>query len=203
MGACMTTELGLPFGLVVPFRFRVRDLPLRDRCSFFVDTVNVGIATAISFELCFLEDLARDELRCRCSEDDDDEEDDTGFESSLDAALAFDIFGGRFLLARTGCSSFRFKWLVGGAIGAHEASDLIGFFIHVAILIASSLLFFFSKSLLPSRWLCRKEIGEVGSTASKPELSSSLNATHSSFILFKTMLIGRRVDTFLPFFFGN
>jgi hypothetical protein len=194
----MTTELGLPFGLVDPSRFRVRDLPLRDRCSFFVDALNVGIATEIGFELCFLEDLARDELRGRRSEDDDEEDDDTGFESSLDADLVFDIFGGLFLLARTGCSSFRFKWLVGGAIGAHEASELIGFFIHVAILIASSLLFFLSKSLLPSRSLCRKEIGEVVSTASKPELSSSLNATHSSFILCKTMLIGTRIDTFLP-----
>jgi len=194
----MIIELILRWALVDPFGLRVRDLPFRDDDSFFGDTLNADSATAIGFELHLFEELVRDELRDRRSEDEDSDDDDTGFESSLDADLAFDTFGGRFLCARTGCSSFLFKCVLGGAIGAHEASELIGFFIHVATLIVSSLLFFRPKSLLTSRLLCRIETGEEGGTASNPEVSSWLNGTHSSFILlFKTMLIERRINTLL------
>jgi len=193
----MTTELRLDWALGDPSGFRVRDLPLRYGCSFFDDELSVGRAPDISFELYRLEDIFREELRDRRSDEEDSDDDDTGFESSLDTDLSFDIFGGRFLWTRIGCSWSLFEWLIGGAIGAHEASELIGFFIHVATLVVSSLLFFLLKSLLSRRLVCRKETGEDGSVASKPETSSCLNATHSSFTCFKTISNERNIEPLL------
>ena len=87
-------------------------------------------------------------------EDDDSDDDDTGFESSRDGRGLFGAFGGRFLWAITGLSLLSFKWQFagggGGITGAQDASELIGFFIHVAT-VMSSLLFFSAKSLLSRR----------------------------------------------------
>ena len=108
--------------------------------------------------------------------------------------MLFDLvkfLGGRFLLA-TGCSSFIFERVAGGAIGAHEASELIGFFIQVATLIVSSLLLFLLSLflILDVRLLIRSDFDEGRAIASKPDDEESLlNATHSLFSFFKTILI--------------
>lgn len=109
IGGRKTTELGLRCMLFDPFGLRIRDLPLRDSASFFGDVFKVGTATDDGFELHLLDDLGRDELRDCRSEEDDSDDDDTGFESSLEAASIFNVFGCRFFRARTGCCSSLFE----------------------------------------------------------------------------------------------
>ena len=157
--------------------------------------MSTGTATAIGlgFELDLLEDLVRDVLRdCRSEADESDDEDETGFESSLDGD-SFSFAGARFLRWRTGCSSFSSICGDGGAIGAHDASELIGLFIHVATLCVSSLLPFLA--LFPCRFFFLTATGgDLGNSASNIEESSLPNATHSSFALFKTMVLGNQID---------
>ena len=168
---CITIGPEWRCALIDPSGFRVRDLPLRDDSSLplrddsFFDSIEedlarfafsdiedaliIGGATDLDLELPLWEDLVRDD----CRSEDEDSDDDAGFESSLDAEEVVKVVGGRFLWTIIGWSSFRFEREsggadgAGGATGAHEASELIGFFIQVATLIVSSLLLFLPDSL--------------------------------------------------------
>mmetsp|Transcript_8134 Transcript_8134/g.17530 ORF Transcript_8134/g.17530 Transcript_8134/m.17530 type:complete len:201 (-) Transcript_8134:236-838(-) len=185
-------------------RLRVRDLPrplpLREDslfdglmeedlvrlalCDFKDTSIDIG-AVVMGLELVLLGDLALD------LEDEDSEDDEIGFESSLDPKGLFGAFGGRFLCAITGLSLLRFKrCFAGGLTGAHEASELIGFFIQVATVVVSvsSYLLLFSPNSIWSRLSFGQS--KDSSPASNPAaFTSSLNATHSSFVLFNTIFV--------------
>lgn len=135
--------------------------------------------------------------------EDAEESEDTGFGPCkfccclLGSGGFISFRGGRFLLA-VGCSSFGALRDAGGITGAHEASELMGCFIHVATVEESNSSLCFDCLLLDlridsprfDRLLRRAKAVDGGTMASKPDdAPSSLKATHSLLMLLATIFV--------------